>query len=69
MDIDQKGEMDMTAMMNIKNLYFDGDMEAAPALSGQSIGLIDEIKPVKEIIDEIIDEFNNVCKKMGNIEF
>lgn len=69
MDIDQKGEMDMTAMMNIKNLYFDGDMEAAPALSGQSIGLIDEIKPVKQIIDEIIDEFNNVCKKMGNIEF
>ncbi len=69
MDIDQKGEMDITAMMNIKNLYFDGDMEAAPALSGQSIGLIDEIKPVKQIIDEIIDEFNNVCKKMGNIEF
>ena len=69
MDIDQKGEMDMTAMMNIKNLYFDGDMEAAPALSGQSIGLIDEIKPVKQIIEEIIDEFNNVCKKMGNIEF
>ena len=59
----------MTAMMNIKNLYFDGDMEAAPALSGQSIGLIDEIKPVKQIIEEIIDEFNNVCKKMGNIEF
>ena len=69
MDIDQKGEMDMTAMMNIKNLYFDGDMEAAPALSGQSIGLIDEIKPVKQIIEEIIDEFNNICKKMGNIEF
>ncbi|MAR95363.1 MAG: nitronate monooxygenase [Gammaproteobacteria bacterium] len=69
MDIDQKGEMDMTAMMNIKNLYFDGDMEAAPALSGQSIGLIDEIKPVKKIINEIIDEFNNVCKKMGNTQF
>ena len=69
MDIDQKGEMDMSAMMDIKKLYFDGDMEAAPALSGQSIGLIDEIKPVKQIIDEIINEFNDVCKTMGNISF
>ena len=69
MDIDQKGEMDMSAMMNIKKLYFDGDMEAAPALSGQSTGLIDEIKPVKKIIDEIINEFNDVCKKMGDINF
>jgi enoyl-[acyl-carrier protein] reductase II len=68
-NIDQKGEMDMSAMMNIKNLYFDGDMEAAPALSGQSTGLISEIKPVKQIIEEIIDEFNNVCEKMGNIKF
>ena len=69
MDIDQKGEMDMSAMMDIKKLYFDGDMEAAPALSGQSIGLIDEIKPVKQIIDEIINEFNDVCKTMGKINF
>ena len=69
LDIDQKGEMDMSAMMDIKKLYFDGDMEAAPALSGQSIGLIDEIKPVKQIIDEIINEFNDVCKTMGNISF
>ena len=68
-NIDQKGEMDMSAMMNIKNLYFDGDMEAAPALSGQSTGLISDIKPVKKIIEEIIDEFNSVCKKMGNIKF
>ena len=68
-NIDQKGEMDMSAMMNIKNLYFDGDMEAAPALSGQSTGLISEIKPVKKIIEEIIDEFNSVCKKMANIKF
>ena len=68
-NIDQKGEMDMSAMMNIQNLYFDGDMEAAPALSGQSTGLISEIKPVKKIIEEIIDEFNSVCKKMANIKF
>ena len=67
--IDKKGVMDITAMMNIKDLYFGGDMEAAPALSGQSSGLINEIKPVKQIIDEIIDEFNSTCNKLGNIKF
>jgi enoyl-[acyl-carrier protein] reductase II len=55
--------------MNIKDLYFDGDMEAAPALSGQSIGLINEVKSVKQIVDEIINEFNNTCESLGNIRF
>ena len=67
-DIDEKGEMDMTALMNIKDLYFGGDMEAAPALSGQSTGLITEIKPVKQIISEIIDDFNITCKSMGELK-
>ena len=66
-DIDEKGEMDMTALMNIKDLYF-GDMEAAPALSGQSSGLIDEIKPVKQIIDEIVKEFNSICDSMSELK-
>ena len=68
-DIDDKGEMDMTALMNIQDLYFGGNMEAAPALSGQSSGLITEIKPVHQIINETIDEFNQTCKQLGNIEF
>ena len=68
-DIDDKGIMDMSSMMNIKDLYFGGDMEAAPALSGQSSGLIHEVKPVKIIIDEIIDEFNATCLKLNNIKF
>ena len=67
--IDKKGVMDMSAMIKIKELYFGGDMEAAPALSGQSSGLIDEIKPVKQIIDEIIAEFNSTCNKLGNTKF
>jgi len=68
-DIDEKGEMDMTALMNIQDLYFGGDMEAAPALSGQSTGLIDQVKPVKQIIDETIEEFNQICKKLGTFKF
>jgi|TARA_A100001011_G_C14296411_1_gene838643 enoyl-[acyl-carrier protein] reductase II len=67
--IDKKGMMDMADFMKIQELYFDGNMEAAPALSGQSVGLINEIKTVKQIIEEIINDFNKVCKKMGNTKF
>ena len=67
--INDTGQMYMSALMNIKDLYFDGDMEAAPALSGQSIGLINEVKSVKQIVDEIINEFNNTCESLGNIRF
>ena len=59
----------MADFMKIQELYFDGNMEAAPALSGQSVGLINEIKTVKQIIEEIINDFNKVCKKMGNTKF
>ena len=67
--IDKKGIMDMADFMKIQELYFEGNMEAAPALSGQSVGLINEIKTVKQIIDEIIIEFNQVCNEMGKYKF
>ena len=67
--IDKKGIMDMADFIKIQELYFEGNMEAAPALSGQSVGLIHEIKTVKQIIDEIIVEFNQVCNEMGNYKF
>ena len=65
----EKGKMDMKDFMRIQELYFDGNMEAAPALSGQSGGLIDKIKPVKQIINEInpfgIDLSSGVEKELG----
>ncbi len=67
--IDEEGVMDMSALMNIKNLYFDGDMNAAPALSGQSVGLIKEVKPVQDIIESTIGEYNEVCKRLSNSKF
>ena len=40
-----------------KDLYYGGDMEAAIPLSGQVSGMIDSIKPVKDILHETRDEF------------
>ena len=67
--INKSGIMDMTALKDIKNLYFDGDMEAAPALSGQSVGLINKIKTVSEIIEETINDFYRTCEDLNKIKF
>jgi len=56
-------------MKNIKDLYFGGNMNAAPALAGQSVGLINEVKSVADIIQSTISEFNASCQKMGQLKF
>ena len=62
------GEMDMAAMRGIQDLYFGGDMNAAPALSGQSVGLIEGVKSAEEIIKDTIKEFNEICSKLGGLK-
>ncbi len=42
----------MVEMLNLRDLYFGGDMEAAIALCGQVAGRIDAVRPVAEIIEE-----------------
>ena len=64
--IHEAGVMEMNDMSNIQDLYFGGDMNAAPALSGQSVGLIDEVKSVKDIIDQTVLEFNETCNNLSN---
>lgn len=62
------GEMDMTAMKKIQELYFEGNMNAAPALSGQSVGIIDSIKSAEDIINDTIKEFNETCSMLGGLK-
>ena len=44
-------------------------MNAAPALSGQSSGLIKKVISVEEIINQTVAEFNDRCKQMSNYKF
>lgn len=39
------------------DLYFGGDMESSIALTGQVCGRIDSVRPVKDVIDDVRDEF------------
>ncbi len=59
------GLMPTDTFANLQNLYFGGDMEAAPALAGQSAGLIDSIKTAQEIIDETVAQFFAISTRMG----
>ena len=67
-EILEAGEMDMSAMGKIQDLYFGGDRNAAPALLGQTVGLVDGVKSAQEIIEGTIKEFNETCSKLGNLK-
>jgi enoyl-[acyl-carrier protein] reductase II len=54
---DYQGPPVMAEFARAKELYFGGDMEAAIALSGQVAGRIDAVRPVKDILDSVADEF------------
>ena len=55
----------MSVFGGVQDLYFGGNLNAAPALTGQSMGLIDEIKSVETIISETVEEFNKTCKNLS----
>jgi enoyl-[acyl-carrier protein] reductase II len=40
-------------------------MEAAPALAGQSVGLIDSVKTAQQIIEDTVSEFFKISARMG----
>ena len=65
--IHEQGVMSFDDMKGIQNVYFGGDMEAAPALAGQSVGLIESVKTAQQIIDDTIAEFFRIGARMGQL--
>lgn len=62
-----EGLMPPGALQGIKSLYFDGDMEAAPALAGQSAGLIDRVMTAQDIVEQTVAEFFAIAGRMGGL--
>ena len=58
----------MLGRARAKKGMFDGDLEEGELEIGQIAGLIDDILPVKEIIEQIITEFNIASKEMSNLK-
>ena len=42
-------------------------MEAAPALAGQSAGLIDRVKSAQEIIEDTVAQFFAIAGRLGGL--
>lgn len=63
----EEGLMPADALKGIRSVYFDGDMEAAPALAGQSAALIDAVKTAQEIVDDTVAEFFAITERLGSL--
>jgi len=63
--IHEAGLMGPESFMGIQKVYFAGDMNAAPALAGQSAGLIHQVSSVQEIIAQTVEQFQAISKRMG----
>ena len=61
----EAGLMPADTFAGIQKVYFGGDMNAAPALAGQSAGLIHAVLPVQQIIDETVAEFHAITARLG----
>jgi len=65
--IHDAGIMPADAFAGIRKVYFDGDLEAAPALAGQSAGLIHAVLPVQQIVDDTVAEFFKITARLGGL--
>ena len=63
----EQGVMSADALEGILGVYFGGDMEAAPALAGQSAGLIDSVKTAQQIIEDTVAEFFAITARLGSL--
>ena len=63
--IHEAGLMPADTFAGIQQVYFGGDMEAAPALAGQSAGLIHAVLSVQQIIDATVAEFHAITARLG----
>ncbi len=65
--IHEAGVMAPDTFAGIRRVYFEGDMNAAPALAGQSAGLIDSVKTAQEIVDETVTGFFAITRRLGQL--
>ena len=51
----------------LKNAVIDGDVTKGSLMSGQSVGLVNKVKPLKSIIDEMIGDAESELKHLQQI--
>ncbi len=61
----ESGLMPADAFAGLQRLYFGGDMEAAPALAGQSAGLVHGVQTAQQIVDDTVAGFHAIAGRLG----
>ncbi len=51
----------------LKNAVIDGDVTKGSLMAGQSVGLVDEVKPLKSIIDKMIDDAESGLQRLKQV--
>jgi enoyl-[acyl-carrier protein] reductase II len=59
------GQPVIPTLDNVLDLYFNGNLDASFAFGGQVAGRIDAVKPVAQIIDETMAEFDAVMREIA----
>ncbi|MGD9248561.1 MAG: nitronate monooxygenase, partial [Desulfobacteraceae bacterium] len=68
--IDRQGaqfEAERFWMGALKNAVIDGDVEKGSLMAGQSVGLVDKVMPLKEIMDELIEDGEGELVRMKDL--
>ena len=66
--LDEQDTVSLAELGRVTELYFDGDLDASIALSGQVVGRIDEVRPVARILHETAEEFLAVTRELARFD-
>ena len=56
-------ELEELTLGSLRRAVYDGDVENGSVMAGQIAGLVNEIRPVKNIIEDVIKEAREVLKR------
>ena len=56
-------ELEELTLGSLRRAAYDGDVENGSVMAGQIAGLVSELRPVKNIIEETVGEAREVLRK------
>ena len=56
-------ELEELTLGSLRRAVYDGDVENGSVMAGQIAGLVSEIRPVKNIIEETVEEAREVLQR------
>jgi enoyl-[acyl-carrier protein] reductase II len=51
----------------LRNAVIDGDVDKGSLMAGQSVGLVDKVMPIQDIIDELVDDAEQELQRLKTI--